>query len=131
MLMNQTEKPTLRAIAPHFAVAEVVATAEYYRDVLGFEILSYFLDPPVFAMVARDGIEIHFGRQDVGQTALPNSTYRKIGLDAYIWVNNVAALAQEFTESGADIIEGPVVRVYGSTEIVIRDRSGYKIAFGE
>ena len=130
-MTSQPEKATLRAIAPHFAVDEVVAAAEYYRDVLGFEILSYFLDPPVFAMVARDGIEIHLGQADAGQTALPNSFYRSIGLDAYIWVSNVAALAQELTERGADIIDGPVVRVYGSTEIVVRDLNGYKIAFGE
>lgn len=129
--MSQPEKPTLRAIAPHFAVDDVVATAEYYRDVLGFEILSYFLDPPVFAMVTRDAMEIHLGQQDGDQAALPNSTYRKGGLDAYIWVSNVAALARELTERGAEIIEGPVVRVYGSTEIVVRDRNGYKIAFGE
>jgi catechol 2,3-dioxygenase-like lactoylglutathione lyase family enzyme len=35
-------------------VPDVVATAEFYRDKLGFELLGYFLDPPVYAMVRRD-----------------------------------------------------------------------------
>jgi predicted enzyme related to lactoylglutathione lyase len=129
--ISSQEKVTLRAIAPHFAVADVVATADYYRDKLGFELLGYFLDPPVFAMVARDGIEIHLGKQDEGQTAVPNSTFRGVGLDAYIWTNDIHALAAELKERGADIVEGPVTRVYGSTEVVIRDCNGYRIAFGD
>ena len=63
----------------------LVATAEYYRDVLGFKILGYFLDPPVFVMVARDAAEIHFGKIDAGADPSPNLTRRKgLGIDAYI-----------------------------------------------
>ena len=39
-----------KSIAPSFVVDDVVSTAEYYRDVLGFQILGYFADPPVFAI---------------------------------------------------------------------------------
>jgi catechol 2,3-dioxygenase-like lactoylglutathione lyase family enzyme len=63
----------LTAICPTFVVSDVVATVEYYRDVLGFKILGYFLDPPVFAMVARDAAEIHFGKADPGVAASPQS----------------------------------------------------------
>jgi hypothetical protein len=34
-------------ISPQFVVPDVVAAAEYYRDVLRFRTLGYFLDPPV------------------------------------------------------------------------------------
>jgi predicted enzyme related to lactoylglutathione lyase len=121
----------LGKVAPHFAVADVVATAEYYCHVLGFNLLGYFLDPPVFAMVARDGAELHFGQEDAGQSAVPNSSFRSIGVDAYIFVENVVGLAGELSARGAEIIEGPVERVYGCTEFIIRDCNGYKIAFGE
>ena len=49
-------KPVARLtmISPEFIVADVVAAAEYYRDVFGFKSLGYFLDPPVYAMVGRD-----------------------------------------------------------------------------
>jgi len=33
-----------RTISAHFVVLDVVGAAEYYRDVLGFRILGYFLD---------------------------------------------------------------------------------------
>lgn len=131
MATPETETIRLHSAAPHFAVADVVKTAEYYRDVLGFELLGYFLDPPVFAMVARDGVEIHIGKQDEGQTAVPNSAFRKIGVDAYIFVTNVADLAEELKSKGADIVEGPVKRIYDRTELIIRDCNGYRIAFGE
>jgi hypothetical protein len=51
-----------RMISPQFVVPDVVAAAEYYRDVLGFLIRGYFLDPPIYAIVARDSIKIHFGK---------------------------------------------------------------------
>ncbi|WP_256386726.1 hypothetical protein [Flavobacterium psychrotrophum] len=33
--------------APQLLVKNVVLTAEYYRDVLGFSVIGYALDPPV------------------------------------------------------------------------------------
>jgi catechol 2,3-dioxygenase-like lactoylglutathione lyase family enzyme len=36
-------------VSPQFIVPDVTSAAEYYRDVLGFRILGYFQDPPVFA----------------------------------------------------------------------------------
>jgi len=57
-----------QSIAPQFVVPDVVRTAEWYRDNLGFEILGYFLDPPVYAMVRRHSVEIHFGKGDTDTT---------------------------------------------------------------
>lgn len=120
-----------KKIATQFVVNDVVATAEYYRDTLGFEILGYFADPPVYAMVARDGVEMHFGKTD-GRAADESSTqYRRVGFDAYIWVDDINALFDELTASGADIVEGPVKRVYESTEVEIRDCNGFKLVFGD
>ena len=66
-----------KAICPHFVVPDVVASAEYYRDVLGFKILGYWLDPPVFAIVARNDIEIQFGKSDSGNVPSPNIARRQ------------------------------------------------------
>src|SRR5262249_25295892 len=108
MAEPQSAKPALKltAICPQFIVPDVVAAAEYYRDILGFKILGYFLDPPVFAMVARDAAEIHFGKPDAGAPASPNITRRKIATDAYIWVTDLDALHAELKQRGAKIIEG-------------------------
>lgn len=120
----------LTAICPQFIVPDVVATAEYYRDVLGFKILGYFLDPPVFVMVARDAAEIHFGKIDAGADPSPNLTRRKgLGIDAYIWVNDLHAFHAELKDRGAKIIEGPVQRVYKCLELVVEDLNGFRLVF--
>jgi catechol 2,3-dioxygenase-like lactoylglutathione lyase family enzyme len=117
-------------LATQFVVSDVVATAEYYRDVLGFTILGYFAEPPVYAMVARDDVEMHFGKAD-GEPQPSSVDLRRVGFDAYIWVSDIRGLYDELEAAGAEVIEGPVERIYGSTEVVIRDCNGFTLIFGD
>ena len=119
----------LTMISPQFVVPDVVASAEYYRDILGFEILGYFLDPPVYSIVKRDSVEIHFGKTETGTSHSGNSGYRPEGLDAYIWVTNLDPLYKELKGRGAKIVQGPVHRVYKCYEIVVEDNLGFRLAF--
>ncbi len=119
-----------RMIAPQFVVPDVVAAAEYYRDVLGFHIRGYFLDPPIYAIVARDSVVVHFGKIDEGMAAAPNIRRREGSIDAYIWVNDVDSLYAELEERGAKIVEPPVTQVYNCYEMVVEDGFGFRLAFG-
>ena len=121
----------LKMISPEFAVRDVVAAAEYYRDILGFKILGYFADPPVYAMVGRDTVVIHLGKVDDSTSASPNATRRSRGLDAYIWVDDLDALCEELRSRGAKIIEPPAMRVYKCYEMVVEDNFGFRLAFSE
>jgi catechol 2,3-dioxygenase-like lactoylglutathione lyase family enzyme len=116
-------------ISPQFVVPDVVAAAEYYRDVLGFRILGYSVDPPVFAIVARGSVEIQFGRADGETPPSPNWTRRQGGLDAYIWVNDVDSLHTELKARGAKIIEAPELTVYKCYEMVVEDNFGFHLCF--
>jgi uncharacterized glyoxalase superfamily protein PhnB len=122
-------KAKCKSVSPHFVVPDVVASEEHYRDFLGFKILSYFLDPPVFAVVARDDVVIHFGKSDNGAPPSPNVTRRSIGLDAYIWANDLDALYAELQGRGARIIEPPTMRVYKCYELVVEDNFGFRLCF--
>ncbi len=124
-------KVRFKKIATQFVVDDVVSTAEYYRDVLGFEILGYFADPPVYAMLSRGDVEMHFGKADGRPADVSNTSLKGVGSDAYIWVDDIPALFDELRAAGADIVEGPVKRVYGSTGIEIRDCNGFTIVFGD
>ena len=128
-----SETPKLIQAVPSFVVADVVKTAEYYRDKLGFEILGYFWeDPPVFAIVGRDGVNFHFGKIDEGKEMRVNTDLRPgIGHDAYVFVNDIQALFEEFSEKGVDIVEGPVQRVYNCIELIIRDYNGFQLIFAQ
>lgn len=128
--MSIDPAPAVRfeSAVPQFTVPDVVQTAEYYRDVLGFEIAGYWATPPVFAIVTRDRIEIFFSRVD----GSPLRTERaEVTYDAYIHVVGVDALAAELRGRGAEIVDGPETRVYGQRELVIRDCNGLVLAFGE
>jgi catechol 2,3-dioxygenase-like lactoylglutathione lyase family enzyme len=121
----------LKSIAPQFVVPDVVTTAEYYRDQLGFTILGYFANPPVFAMVSRDGVEIHFGKADGDEIQVNESIRRGLGSDAYIWVSDIEKLFEELSARNVEIVEGPVKRIYESVEVVIKDCNGFQLVFGE
>jgi catechol 2,3-dioxygenase-like lactoylglutathione lyase family enzyme len=118
-----------KAICPHFVVPDVVASAEHYRDVLGFKIMGYWLDPPVFAIVARDDVEIQFGKSDNGALPSPNIVRRESGLHAFIWVDDLDALYAELQGRGAKILEAPVMRVYKCYELLVEDNFGFASAF--
>jgi catechol 2,3-dioxygenase-like lactoylglutathione lyase family enzyme len=115
-------------VVPQFTVPDVVRTAEYYRDVLGFHIAGYWRTPPVFAVVRRDSVEVFFNRADGSavRTGRAEGAY-----DAYFHIAGVDAFAADLRARGADIVEGPVLREYEQRELVIRDCNGLVLAFGE
>jgi hypothetical protein len=124
-----TAQAEFHSISPQFTVPDVVATAKYYVDVLGFVNLGFFGDPPVFGIVARGPIEIFFN-QDPSCAGKPR-VRAKVAYDAYIDMSGVDALAQELRNRGARIVEGPCDRIYGRRELVIEDCNQLRIAFGE
>lgn len=120
----------LQRIAPQFVVPDVVRTAEWYRDKLGFEILGYFLEPPVYAIVQRGGVYIHFGKGDTDAT-INNESIRCGSMEAYVFVEDVQLLYGELTAAGLELPYPPTKRVYGRTEIEVTDCDGHKLVFGE
>lgn len=119
--------------ASYFLVDDVFATAEFYRDVLGFTFDEFFGVPPSFVMVQRDDVNIMFRQVRPPRTpvARPNRTIMDETFDAYVYVSNVDQLAAELRAKRADIVEGPVDRIYDMRELLVRDCNGYVIAFGQ
>lgn len=118
-------------LAPQFVVTDVVKTAEYYHDKLGFEILGFFGEPPVYAMVRRGNAEIHFGKSDGERIQMNEDVRRGLGTDAYIFVSDINELHTEFLAAGVEIVEGPIKRIYDCIEITIKDCNGFQFVFGE
>lgn len=125
------------AVVPHFRVPDVARTAAYYRDLLGFEIAGYWDGdqvhqdpgrPAVFGIVRRDQVSIHLNRTDPPDmlASPPDGAY-----DVYFDVTGIDALAEDLRARGADVIDGPVDRVYQRRELVVRDCHGRILAFGE
>ncbi|MEZ5345171.1 MAG: hypothetical protein R2681_06385 [Pyrinomonadaceae bacterium] len=119
------EKAKFIGIAPQIVVDDVVKTAEYYRDVLGFSGINYFGDPPVYAMVSRDGFEVHFGKSD-GGSVNTNESIRKGTPDFVIWVPEIDEYFDELKQNDADIIQEIARRSYGR-EFIVRDCDGHRM----
>jgi catechol 2,3-dioxygenase-like lactoylglutathione lyase family enzyme len=126
-----SQKVRFKALVPQLVVPDVVKAAEFYCDKLGFELLGYFLDPPVYAMVRRDDVEIHFGKGDGDEISTNESVRRGLGHDIYIIVSDIEGVFRELTEAGVEVVEGPIKRLYGSIEVVAKDCFGFKIVFGD
>ncbi len=127
-------RTTFLAAVPQFGVQDVQRTAEYYRDVLGFRVRSYWdgerrtaepLNTPVFAIVDRDQVEFFFYRAPAPLRQVDG------GYHAYFHVDGVDTLAQQLRANGAEILDGPQDMSYGQREIVVRDPNGLILAFGE
>ncbi len=122
-------QPNFHSIVPQFTVPDIVQTAQYYRDVLGFQIRGYWQDPPVFAIVARDDIELFFNLAT--PDTLPRTGRVSGGYDAYLKVTGLKAIADQWQKQGANILEGPEDREYGMCELVIEDCNGLILTLGE
>jgi catechol 2,3-dioxygenase-like lactoylglutathione lyase family enzyme len=134
--MQQTQPSdscTMNRVAPYFLVDDVFATAEFYRDVLGFTFDEFFGDPPGFTIVERDDVRIMLRqvRPPKSTVARPNRSVVDETFDAYIYVSNVDSLSTELRAKQADIVEGPINRIYGMRELLVRDCNGYVLAFGQ
>jgi hypothetical protein len=104
----------MNRVAPYFLVADVFATAEFYRDVLGFTFNQFFGDPPSFTIVERNEVRIMFRQVRPPKAGVARSNRSVMGetFDAYIYVSDVDKLAAELRAKQADIVEGPINRIY-------------------
>ena len=82
-------------IAPYFIVDNVIDTANYYRDKLGFKYDRFWGEPPRFAMVYRNSVVVMLGQLDETGIMRPNSLADPDNggcWDAYVWIDDADAL---------------------------------------
>ena len=119
-------------VAPYFIVDDVVATANYYRDKLGFQYERFWNEPPSFCMIWRSGIVIMLAQMDSTGLMRPNHVVDPEGgaWDAYIWVDNADALYAEFKTKGVKIVRDICDRPYRCRDFEVEDCNGYRLCFG-
>ena len=118
----------IRQITPQFFAVNIPATLAYYKDKLGFECLSTWQDPPVYAIVARDQQAIHF-RCAEPPTANPEK-YSDELLDAYIRIEDADTLYAEYAARGVEFTRKLANMPWNAREFVVKDCDGRLLAFG-
>jgi len=131
--MADDTPPPRWSIAPCFIVHDVVATADFYRDRLGFHYERFWGDPPCFCMVKRSGIIIMLSQPGTRGLKRPNSAAESNGAaqDAYIWIEDADRLYAEFRSKGVKIVRELGNEPYGCRDFDIEDCNGYRLAFGQ
>lgn len=118
----------VRQIAPQFFTTDLPATLAYYKDKLGFACVGTWHDPPVYAIVARDGRAIHF--RCAPQPAPNPDKYADELLDAYLRIDDADALHAEYSARGVEFARGLGDTPWPSREFVVKDCDGRLLAFG-
>lgn len=121
------------SVAPYFLVDDVVATADFYRDKLGFAYDRFWGEPPCFCMVHRSGVVIMLSQLPKPGAARPNRIADPNGeaWDAYIWVDDADALHAEFAAKSVKIVRGLCDQEYGCRDFDVEDCNGYRLCFGQ
>ena len=106
--------------APLLLVPDVPATADFYREVLGFR-----TDPeaatPDYSVVSRDNAAVH----------LASAPGTPVGVRIFFWVRDVDALHAEVIRRGAAIAVPIGTRPYRIRDFSIRDPNGVELVFGQ
>jgi len=112
-------------------VSDVVESANWYRDKLGFSYDKFYGQPPDFCILERDNFNIMLSQVKDTSEIKPNwKTVEKMW-NIYFWVDDVEAIYEEFQKSGATIDYTLYLTPYGGKEFGINDPDGYDVAFGQ
>jgi len=115
--------PQIHSCAPVFAVADPLAAARYYEGIFGFKISIQ--TSPSYAIVSRDGCEIHFMERPPGAPVSKGA----IG-GAFVSVDDPDAFYREVLARGASVIYPPTDQYYGQRDFTVHDPDGYWLCFG-
>ena len=109
-------------------VANVEASAEFFRNTLGFSIDFLHGKPPFYGSVSRDGARVHL--KFVHEPVLAVGAQDQDGLiTAFIEVENVKALYAEYVTAGAMFDQKLKKQAWGGRDFIVRDLDGNGICF--
>ena len=108
------------------AVPSLETSAQFYRDVLGFEVRE--IGDPGWRSYVRDGIEIMAGECPgaIAPVELGDHSYY-----AYFVVSDAQAYHEEVESRGAEILKAIRDEPWGMREFAIHTVDGHRVMIGE
>lgn len=124
----------LESATPNLMVADVAATIDFYRSVLGFEAEMTVPEAGPFdwAMVRREGVTLMFQERTNLVEEYPTLRDRQPGggLTLFVRVSDVEALFHA-VEGKAEICTPLHESFYGTREFALVDCNGFVLTFAE
>jgi uncharacterized glyoxalase superfamily protein PhnB len=121
-------KHELHGVQPVLPVRDVAASAEFFRDVLGFEIDFLHGDPPSHGRVMKgDGtygqpIYIHLSKARPEDVRPSGELRIHVGRD-------LDGLFEAYRAHGVELVFAPVSQPWGLREFAVRERDGHVLRF--
>jgi len=120
--------PRFARAVPIIFVANVQASAEFFRDTLGFSIDFLHGHPPFYGAVSRDGACVHL--KFVHEPVFAIGTQDREGfIMAFIEVENVKALYARYVAAGVTFEQKLRKQAWGGRDFIVRDLDGNAICF--
>ena len=126
----RSTSPTLRLTRamPVIFVANVEASAGFFKNTLGFSIDFLHGEPPFYGSVSRDGACVHL--KFVHEPVLTVGPHDRDGfIVAFIEVENVRALYAEYVAAGAIFGQKLKKQPWGGRDFIVRDPDGNGLCF--
>ena len=118
----------LKGAIPVLYVRDVSASAEFYRDQLGFQIDFLHGRPPFYGAVSREGARLHL--KFVHDAVFGPGRVEDEGLImAFVPVDNLKALYTEYRAKGVRFSQELTKQAWGGTDFYVSDPDGNRIAF--
>ena len=121
-------KHQFHGVQPVLPVGDVARSAEYFRDVLGFEIEFLEGDPPVHGRIKQgDGsygqpVYIHL-------TSAPLEAVRPSGELRIHVGHDLDGLFEAYRSRGVAVVFAPVSQPWGLREFAVRELNGHVLRF--
>lgn len=110
----------IHSTIPVLASLDLDESIAFYTGRLGFKKLAQYDD---YAIVSRDGAELHFWACSDRQIAENTS--------CYVRVSSTQELHEEFAANGGMSLKPPVLQPWGMKELYVIDPHGNLLKFGE
>ena len=120
--MTQPVAPRIDCDSQHpcLMVGDIRAAVEFYTTRLGFTPSFTWGEPPTFAGVMLDRMQMFFSK------GTPNPS----GCSVFFVIGNADALCDYQRANGVEVVEPPGDREYGLRDYTVRDLNGYRLSFG-
>jgi catechol 2,3-dioxygenase-like lactoylglutathione lyase family enzyme len=122
--------PRMLIPSPCFLVRDVLASARWYRDQLGFQ-FSTWGEPAEFAIAFRDQLEIFLRQPKVDFAPRSARLVDTGGIDAFLRIDDVDGFAAELQGRGVTLTTAPITRFYKFRELEVTDPDGYLLCFAQ
>jgi uncharacterized glyoxalase superfamily protein PhnB len=124
----------LSSFTPNLIVADVERSLAFYRDVLGFSVVTTVPDasPLVFAILQSGAVQVYLNAPGPAVEEYPLLKDRPIGgtLTLFIRITGIRTAYEEL-KTKVNVVMPLEKKWYGPTEFACTDPDGYVITFAE